>query len=194
MTDNGAPVALQRAAIRWALVARTLSLSVAHRADAEPQKSESTGMSRHSHTGKVNSALEPAPPVARRLWADLLCMCGECKEVTLADCGCENAAQERKRIVEQVEKMGVGSPEREEAAYAAVLDKYVEAHGANAEVAYVLRHKWLDPLLTLGAGISGVVLIVLIVERLRSARNASGSKRDSVKHVPRPRRHHARKR
>jgi hypothetical protein len=159
------------------------SLSVARAAHAEPPKGESTH-SRHSHTGKANSALEPAPPVARRLWGDLFCMCGECEHVTLADCGCDNAAQVRKRIVEQVERMGLGSPERDEAAYSSVLEGYVATHGAQAEVAYVKRHAWLDPLLTLGAGISAVVLVIVIVERVRSMRRSGESAASPAKQRP----------
>jgi hypothetical protein len=164
------------------------SLSFAQPVRGEPPKRASTGSGHHSHTCKANSALEPAPPVARRLWGDLYCLCGECEHVTLADCGCDNAAQERKRIVEQVEKMGLGSPDRDNAAYASVLDKYIDIHGAEAEVAYVKRHAWLDPLLALGAGISGVVLLIVIVERVRSMRQASVSKQSPLKHRSKGRR------
>ena len=129
----------------------------------------------HSHDGTADTSKERATPVARQLWADLYCMCGECDNITLAECACENAAKERKRIAEEVEKLGLGSPERDVNARAKVLGEYIARHGAKAEVSYAKLHRWLDPLLMLGGVLAGSLGVFILVERLRSARRASAS-------------------
>ena len=90
--------------------------------------------------------------------------------MTLADCPCDNAGKERKRIVNEVKRLGQRSSADESAVYATVLAEYLERFGEEAEVASVKRREWLDSLWTLGAALAGAVLVILIVERWRALR------------------------
>lgn len=113
----------------------TVALSIANAAaplSAIAQVSPSVGTmpSPHSHTGASAAANEAVSPLARRLWADLFCMCGECRHITLAECGCDNAAEERTRIARRVEELAAG----EDAVYSAILDEYTQRHGVIALV------------------------------------------------------------
>lgn len=93
-------------------------------------------------------------------------MCGECEQTTLAECTCDDAAGERKRMAEQFAKADLGNAARQEAAHDALLADYVKRHGAAAEVASFRLHAWLDPLLTLVGALAGLLALVAIVERL----------------------------
>lgn len=54
-------------------------------------------------------------------------MCGECDQIPLAQCSCDFAAAERKRMTEQFVKAGLGDGSKQEAAYDALLAEYVNA-------------------------------------------------------------------
>ena len=71
-------------------------------------------------------------------------------------------------MVERFTKSGIGNAEREDATYSALREEYVKRHGSEAEVASVRLHAWLDPLLTLMGALAGLVVLIAIVERLRS--------------------------
>ena len=88
----------------------------------------------------------------------------------LSDCGCDEAAIQRRRIADAVTKLGSANPETEAAAYEKIVDDYVARFGSNAELAYVRRHAWLDPVLTLFAALAAVVLLITVVERWRRSR------------------------
>ena len=90
--------------------------------------------------------------------------------MSLADCPCDHAGKERKRIVNEVKRLGQRSSADESAVYATVLAEYLERFGEEAEVASVKRREWLDSLWTLGAALAGAVLVILIVERWRALR------------------------
>lgn len=146
-----------------------------------------------SHTGSNKIDLDSTPPAARRLWSELFCMCGECDQIQLAQCACDFAAAERKRMTEQFVKAGLADASKQEAAYGALLAEYVKRHGAAAEVANSRFHAWLDPLLMLAGALAAFVALVVIVERLRARlRQAEGqqlpdSKRN-ISNSPRRRR------
>lgn len=188
----------RRDAARWVLVAVLLLLTTGRGAVALPSESQGSARPQHTHVGTADVDQRSAPPVVRRLWSDLFCMCGDCEHMTLAECGCDNAAKERKRINEKATSLGLGSPEREEVAYAAVVKEYVQHHGANAEVSYVKLHSWLDPLLTLVAAVAGIVVMIVGVERWRSrsrrrerqAGSGHASKHSAKSHAQRGRRKH----
>jgi hypothetical protein len=139
----------------------------------------------HEHSPRPDTSKESGAPVARRLWADLFCMCGECEQITLADCACNSAALERKRIAAKVGQLGNGTPSRDDATYARILSEYLELHGPNAEVRYPRRHAWLHLLAALAAVVAGFTVVVILVERFRSGRNANASKA-SARQQPRP--------
>src|SRR5262249_794487 len=72
-----------------------------------------------------------APRVAKRLFRDLVCLCGGCQRQTFEECPCGIAATERKNILDMLAGMDLSTPEKEEAAYQTVVAAYVERFGGN---------------------------------------------------------------
>jgi cytochrome c-type biogenesis protein CcmF len=70
-----------------------------------------------------------APPVAKRLWAHLVCLCGGCQRETLLECRCGQAANERTKILGMLEGMDLSTPAKEQAAYDQVVQAYVARYG-----------------------------------------------------------------
>jgi hypothetical protein len=67
--------------------------------------------------------------VARRLWGDLVCLCGRCQRLTLAACHCPDAAAERLKVVELLHGRDLAAPAQAEVAYQAVVQDYVTRFG-----------------------------------------------------------------
>jgi cytochrome c-type biogenesis protein CcmF len=108
---------------------------------------------------------ENAPPVAKRLWHDLVCQCGGCNRETLAACKCAFAKQERDKILGLLEGRDLGSPEAEAAAYAEIVELFKQKYGGN-QVLNVPpdtpfnRMAWAVPYAAFGAALMLVALIV----------------------------------
>ena len=86
----------------------------------------------HDHPARTPPTMPDGttpPPVVERLWNDLVCLCGRCERLTLAACACEQAAAERRNIVELVAGHELATPRDERAAYDRVIDSYVKRFG-----------------------------------------------------------------
>lgn len=115
---------------------------------------------------------EDIPEVARRLWKELLCTCGEetCARPTLAACACEYAGKKRQDILDQVRRRGFGSPARDEATYAAVLRDYTARHGSDSTLTATLHGEWLRWVFMVATAVAGVVALVILAEWYRRRR------------------------
>lgn len=94
----------------------------------------------HQHTSAEASAMQAhldakTAPVAQRLWADLVCLCGRCPRLTLAACQCPDAAAERKKVVELLQGHDLSSAAGSHAAYQAVVQAYVTRFGGRQVLA-----------------------------------------------------------
>jgi hypothetical protein len=72
---------------------------------------------------------DSAPPVAQRVWRDLVCTCGKCQHLTLAECACSYASSDRKYILDFVAGRDLSTAAREDDAYRAIMAEYVTRHG-----------------------------------------------------------------
>jgi hypothetical protein len=177
-----------------ALVAATV-MSLALPVSAEPGR-EGSGTAPTTHAEPSGSASASAttgiPDVARRLWHDLLCLCGECEHKTLEACECNYAADRRQEILDAVRRLGFGTPKQDQATYAAVSHDYLEHHRADAEHAKG-RHnhssEWIDTTLTLGSAIAGMAVLVVMAELLRRRRAAKAEQRSLPRALHKRRRH-----
>jgi cytochrome c-type biogenesis protein CcmH/NrfF len=70
-----------------------------------------------------------APPVAKRLFADLVCLCGGCKRETLAACTCGYAKAEREKVLAMLAGRDLSTPSAEEKAYVSIRDALVKEYG-----------------------------------------------------------------
>lgn len=113
-----------------------------------------------------------------------MCCCGEpdCARPPLAVCQCHSAERMRQHIVEQVQGLGFGTPERDDATYAAILQRYTAEHGDDATLSATRRSEWLDKLFALGVGLSAMGVLLGSAEAYRrwQARVAA---RKPAKHV-----------
>jgi len=123
MTRN--PRALGRAG--FVVLVLTLALAPrAGRAQEDAPSADDPGPSDdHSHSGDVRSA----SPIAQRLFADLVCMCGTCQRLTLAKCGCGYAAEEREKIVAMLAERDISTPAAQEKAYVEIRDAFIKQYG-----------------------------------------------------------------
>lgn len=76
----------------------------------------------------VASTIDPVPPVAQRLWNDLVCLCG-CDRLTLASCQCNEAERERKNILALLEHRDLKTIGAQQAAYDDVIGIYTSRYG-----------------------------------------------------------------
>ncbi len=163
-----------------------VSLALPVSAEPGPDASGAIATTPMVPSGSV-SASTPAdvPDVARRLWHDLLCMCGECEHKTLEACECSYAADRRQEILDAVRRLGFGTPKQDQTTYAAVSRDYLAHHSSDREHARA-RHgsspEWIDTAITLGSAIAGMAVLVTIAELLRRRRAAKVEERG----VPRP--------
>jgi hypothetical protein len=129
------------------------------------------------------------PEVARRLWRDLLCSCPEkdCEHESLEACRCDYAAKRRSEILEQVRRLGFGSPTQDDATYAAVFRNYVKVHGQGADGSRPRPNSeapvWIEAAVIAGAVAMAGVMISWLVDRMRghpiAGTNAAASGRPS---------------
>ena len=95
------------------------------RADTTPMK----GTQVHEIVTGVVDDNANAPPVARRLFHDLVCLCGGCQRQTFEECPCAVAAKERQAIVGMLAGRDLSTPEKEQAAYNEIVAAYVQRFG-----------------------------------------------------------------
>lgn len=125
------------------------------------------------------------PEVARRLWHDLLCLCGECEHETLEACTCEYAAERRREILDRVRTLGFGTPRQDEATYASVSREYLARHGSDPELARARAGlhmpAWLESSLTIAGAMLVAAALIAVVEifRRRSRPKPRGAKPSS---------------
>jgi hypothetical protein len=126
------------------------------------------------HHGATASAdLERLDPqtreVARRLWGDLVCLCGRCERQTLSTCHCPDAARERKQILDSLRGHDLSSRAGGEAAYQAVLSDFVRQKGRGvlaSNRSNSLASDWLILLIS-GAILALACFVVGIIQSRR---------------------------
>ena len=140
---------------------------------------------KHDHAGGAGSAdtsqLDPATAaIARRLWGDLVCLCGRCQRLTLSACHCPDAAAERKKVLELLRGRDLATHESAEVAYQGVVKEY----SARFEGRHVLASEqragapedW--PALVVSVAVIAVaVAAVAFLESRRRGRKRLGSRR-----------------
>src|SRR5260221_64316 len=137
-----------------------VSLALPVSAEPGPDASGAIATTPMVPSGSV-SASTPAdvPDVARRLWHDLLCMCGECEHKTLEACECSYAADRRQEILDAVRGLGFGTPKQDQTTYAAVSRDYLTRHSGDAKRAST-RHgrffDWMEDTVMLSSAIAGL--------------------------------------
>ena len=116
----------------------------------------------HSHAADVEA---DTPQVARKLFEDLVCLCGDCKRLTLAACGCGWADRERKQILAGLAKQDLSTGAKEGVAYRLVMAEYRARFGPVVftvpEDSPFNRLAWLVPYIVFG----GALLLVVLLAR-----------------------------
>jgi len=124
-----------------------------------------------------------APPVAKRLFHDLVCLCGGCQRETLKECRCGNAAQERERIMAMLAGRDISTKDKEDRAYADVVAFYVQRYGGNHVLAMppdtaFNRLAWIVPYATFGLAVVVIFMLVRTWVRRGKAAEAAAPKKD----------------
>ena len=180
-----------------ALVAAIL-LSLARPVSADPRPEASGAVATTPimpFESASTSAPAEVPDVARRLWHDLLCLCGECEHKTLEACECNYAADRRQEILNAVRRLGFGTPAQDQTTYAAVSRDYLTRHSGDAARAKT-RHSplsgWMEDTVLLSSAIAGVAVLIGIAEFVRRQRSAKAEQRTTPRPIHKRRRRGAR--
>ena len=141
----------------------------------------------HDHGAGAGSAdtsqLDPATAeIARRLWGDLVCLCGRCQRLTLSACHCPDAAAERKKVLELLRGRDLSTHESAEATYQGVVKEYAARFSGRHVLASEQRsgppEDW--PALVVSVAVIAVAVVaVVFLESRRRGRKRQGSRRRS---------------
>jgi cytochrome c-type biogenesis protein CcmH/NrfF len=129
----------------------------------------------HEETDDAQSDLEKAPPLARRLYKDLVCMCGGCQRESLEACKCAYARQEREKVLGLLAGMDTSTPAAQEKAYDAVVAAFIKEYGGEHVLSVPIakgfnRVAWIAPYIIFALG---AVLVVVLGRRwVRRGRSA----------------------
>ena len=122
---------------------------------------------------------EAAPPLARRIWGELVCLCGRCKRLKLSECHCRDAKAERDRVVAQLAARDVASPNAARAAHDAVIGSYVARYGkrvlASESDDAADWQNWAAAAALVVAAVGGIV----VIERYQRTRRKAPRRRRS---------------
>jgi cytochrome c-type biogenesis protein CcmH/NrfF len=132
--------------------------------------------------------VERASPVAKRLFRDLVCLCGGCKRETLAACTCGYAKAEREKVLAMLAGKDTSTPAAEEAAYVAVRDAIVKEYGGQHVLTVPIdtgfnRLAWIVPWVVFALALT---LVVVVGQRwVRRGRLATAQARAGGAGLPR---------
>lgn len=118
------------------------------------------------------------PDVARELFHDLACTCGECKHLSLASCPCGFAGEARQEILTMLQGRDLSTPEKQRAARGEVRDAFVARHGEDAlagSTGHPIAYDMLVVYLVTSAGV--LVLGVLSWRWHRRPKRGAGPRR-----------------
>ena len=142
-----------------------LAVGVAPAARAQEQAAEppAAGPPHVETPGGANDAAS-APPVAQRLFRDLVCLCGGCKRETLAACTCGYAKAEREKVLGMLAGKDLSTPAAEEKAYVAVRDAIIKEYGGQHVLTVPIdagfnRLAWIVPWVVFGLALTLVVVV-----------------------------------
>ena len=115
-----------------------------------------------------------AQAIVDRLAHDLVCLCGRCERLLLAECECGDAQKERASLMLQVSAQDLTTEEARACAYQSVRDEYVARFGnaALATQSGMSVDAWLYVAWFAIAGVGGVILVFLTLTRWRHWRPA----------------------
>jgi hypothetical protein len=116
--------------------------------------------------GRPVDAGADVSPVARKLWGELVCLCGRCQRLPLSHCHCPMATAERKKILDMLGSRDLATASGQDAAHASVLGDYVTRFGRDVLASETSSEDWV------GWGVLGGVVVVflggiLVASRLR---------------------------
>jgi cytochrome c-type biogenesis protein CcmF len=135
------------------------------------------------HTSGAASEIYRAPAVAQRLFADIVCMCGDCKRLTLKACGCPNAVAERAKIMGMLAGKDLSSHEKEQKVYEEIRDSFIKEYGGQHVLTVPLdkgfnKLGWMVPWAVFVLALGMVFVVgrrwVLRGRAVTAARSASG--------------------
>jgi cytochrome c-type biogenesis protein CcmF len=157
---------------RLVLAAAPLTLAAVSPAAAQPRAHD------HDQGQAVSTETAELPAqtasVARRLWNDLVCLCGECQRLTLAACPCPEARKERDKVLELLSGRDLSTPSASEAAYQAIVTAYIQRFGGRHVLAAENASPSTDSsgwiVLVSLLAVSGLVFIFLERRRSRGGR------------------------
>jgi hypothetical protein len=128
------------------------------------------------------SQLDPhTAEVARRLWGDLVCLCGRCQRLTLSACHCPDAAAERKKVLELLRGRDLASPAGAESAYQAVVKEYVARFGGRhvlaSEQSSGAPEDWPALAVSLAVIAAAIAAVAFLESRRRGRKRLSSRRR-----------------
>jgi hypothetical protein len=127
---------------------------------AEPEAHE------HDESAGVDD-IRAAPHVAQRLFADLVCLCGGCKRLTLAACPCAHAKEQRAKVMGLLQGKDVSSADKEEAVYKEVIQSFIKEAGGQHVLTVPLDVGFNRLMGIVPYAVIGLALLLVVIVSLR---------------------------
>jgi cytochrome c-type biogenesis protein CcmF len=116
------------------------------------------------HMEMSDAKEENYPPIAQRIFDNIVCMCGDCTRQSIGECKCTQAAAERQKILGMIQGKDVSTKEAADAVYNEVIQTYIARYGGE-HVLMVPRNKgfnvvaWALPYAAIGGALVMVVFL-----------------------------------
>jgi cytochrome c-type biogenesis protein CcmF len=119
------------------------------------------------HTEGPAPTMDNVSPVARRLFRDLVCLCGTCPREAIGTCPCGYAAKERDTVLGLIAGRDVSTKDKEDAVYRDVVNTFIAKYGGQHVLSMPIdkgfnRLAWAVPY---GALTLALLLLVIIANR-----------------------------
>jgi cytochrome c-type biogenesis protein CcmH/NrfF len=141
----------------------SLVLSGAARAEDQPP-ADLKEAAQHVDSPGASEEIAAAPPVAQRLFRDLVCLCGGCKRETLDKCPCAYAKAERDKVMAMLAGKDISTDEKAELAYTQVRDALVAEYGGQQILTVPIdkgfnKLAWIVPWVVFALALTLVVVV-----------------------------------
>jgi cytochrome c-type biogenesis protein CcmH/NrfF len=136
----------------------------------------------HVDSPGAEDEIAAAPPVAQRLFRDLVCLCGGCKRETLSHCTCAYAKAERDKVMAMLSGKDISTDAAQEKAYLEIRDALVQEYGGQHILTVPIdkgfnKLAWIVPWVVFGLAF---MLVLVVGQRwVRRGRRATASTRAS---------------
>jgi cytochrome c-type biogenesis protein CcmH/NrfF len=147
------------------MLACSASLALAGVARAEDQPpADLKEAAQHVDSPGASEEIAAAPPVAQRLFRDLVCLCGGCKRETLDKCPCAYAKAERDKVMAMLAGKDISTDEKAELAYTEVRDALVAEYGGQQILTVPIdkgfnKLAWIIPWVVFALALTLVVVV-----------------------------------